>query len=64
MPVEIKDAARLNDIVKAAGGARKTVVVEVKGVAVAETLKVEFKPSRPGASRAPLLCGLELRAEE
>jgi outer membrane protein assembly factor BamB len=52
------------DIVKEAGGAWRPVVVEVKGVAVETALKIEFRPSTPGASRPPLLCGLELLAEE
>jgi hypothetical protein len=52
------------DIVKAAGGTWKAVVVELSGIEVTTDLRIEMKPSRPGLSRGPLLCGLELVAEE
>jgi hypothetical protein len=47
------------DVVRAAGGPRRTAVLEVTGVPVAEHLAVTLTPKRG----KPLLCGLELVAE-
>ena len=52
------------DIVKAAEGRWKAVVVELSGIEVKTNLRIEMTPSRPGLSREPLLCGIELLAEE
>ena len=52
------------DIVKATGGRWKAVAVELNGIEVKTDLRIELKPSRPGLSRGPLLCGIELLAEE
>jgi outer membrane protein assembly factor BamB len=52
------------DIVKAAGGTRTAVVVELSGIEVKTDLRIVMKPSRPGLSHGPLLCGIELAAEE
>jgi hypothetical protein len=50
--------------VKAAGGTRTAVVVELSGIEVKTDLRIVMKPSRPGLSHGPLLCGIELAAEE
>ena len=49
------------DIVKEAGGARRAVVREFKGVAASQELVLEFSPSTPRSP--PLLSALELHEE-
>ncbi|MBI3986588.1 MAG: hypothetical protein HY343_06695 [Lentisphaerae bacterium] len=75
--VQGKPALKAFDIVKEAGGPRRALVKEFKGVAAAATLTVEFvpiqaaaaegagkaKPKAPTREAAPLLCGLELEEE-
>jgi len=51
------------DVVEAAGGPRRTVVREFPGVKVKDLLEVRLAPSRASSIPAPLLCGLEIRAE-
>ena len=47
------------DIASAAGGAKRAVVKEFKGIEVTGVLKVELTPSARAAVKLPLLCGLE-----
>ena len=49
------------DIVKEAGGLQRGVVREFRGVRVSAALTLEFLPATP---KPPLICGLELIAEE
>ncbi len=51
------------DVAKAAGGARRAVVKEFRGIPVINELKVALTPS-PGSKAPPLLCGIELLAED
>jgi hypothetical protein len=48
------------DVVKAAGGPRRSTVREVTGVAVGKHLNVEFK----AITGVPLLCGAEIRIQD
>jgi Malectin domain len=48
------------DIAKEAGGAHKSVVKEVRGVRVADDLRLSFRPS---SKRPAVLCGVEVVAE-
>ena len=50
------------DVVRAAGGAARSVVKEFRGVAIVDDLKVSLSPS-PNTQEPPLICGLELIAE-
>jgi hypothetical protein len=52
------------DIAREAGGANRPVVREFRGVRVTSSLTVTFRPSPAAAVRAPVLCGIEVRAEE
>ena len=51
------------DVVRAAGGPRRAVVREFKGVEAAGKLAITLTPSRPDQPHAALLCGLEVIAE-
>ena len=51
------------DVVKAAGGPRRAIVREFKAVQAADTLEVTLTPA-PASRAAPILCGIELRAED
>jgi len=51
------------DIAGAAGGARRTIVREVRGVRVKDVLAVKLVPSKVSPVKQPLLCGIEVRAE-
>jgi len=52
------------DVVKAAAGPRRTHVVEFENVKVKDTLTVEFFPSQDCPIRKPILCGIEVVAED
>jgi hypothetical protein len=52
-----------SDIVKEAGGTYRGVIKEFRGVTVGENLTVHFDPM-PGTKRRPLICGIEVVAEE
>ena len=49
------------DVVRAAGGARRAVVKEFKGIRAGRRLAVSLEPA--AGSAAPLLCGVEIVAE-
>ena len=51
------------DIAKTAGGPRKSVMTEFKGVEVSDQLRIDMNRSTPGRGRPPLLCGIEVLAE-
>jgi hypothetical protein len=55
-----KPALAKFDILKEAGGIHRGVVREFRGIAVSEALEIELVPAGP---QPPLLCGLELIAE-
>jgi len=50
------------DIAREAGGPRRTVVKEFKGIALEQTLQVTLTPG-PGKELGPVLCGIEIVAE-
>ena len=52
------------EIVEAAGGARRAVIKEWSGILVTADLSIAMQPSPGGTTRPPLLCGIELVAEE
>jgi outer membrane protein assembly factor BamB len=52
------------DVLKAAGGPFRSVIKEFNGVEAAQSLTVALRPSSLAQVRAPLLCGMELVAEE
>jgi hypothetical protein len=52
------------DIVKAAGGPRRTIVREFSGIEVASALEMTLTPSKDCAIPRPLLSGVEVVAEE
>ena len=54
-------AAEIHDIVRAAGGVRRTVVKEVRGVQVRDKLEISLR-SRP-CSQPPQLNGLEIELQ-
>ena len=47
------------DIVKEAGGPRRALVREFKGIAVKDALRIELRPAKAAAVREPLLCGVQ-----
>ncbi|MBI4657764.1 MAG: PQQ-binding-like beta-propeller repeat protein [Verrucomicrobia bacterium] len=51
------------DVAKAAGGSLRGVVKEINGVIIQKELKVAFNRA-PGSQAGPVLCGLELIAEQ
>jgi hypothetical protein len=51
------------DIVREAGEPNRELVREFKGVLVKDCLTVALSPSQPAASGAPLISGVEVRAE-
>jgi outer membrane protein assembly factor BamB len=51
------------DIVREAGGTYRGLIKEFRGVAVGEGLTVQFTP-RPGSKHPPLICGVEIVAED
>ncbi|MBI3987416.1 MAG: hypothetical protein HY343_10875, partial [Lentisphaerae bacterium] len=64
--VKLQDRVALKDfdIVKEAGGPRKALVKEFKGVTAGDTLTLEFIPRGPlTPETAPILSGLELAGE-
>jgi outer membrane protein assembly factor BamB len=52
------------DIVKEANGVERTVSREFKGIAANGEMTIQLTPSAQASIRAPVLCGLELIAEE
>ena len=52
------------DIAKEAGGASRTVIREFKGVSANGHLTIRLTPTAQSSNRAPILCGLELIADE
>jgi len=61
--VQGKTVLKRFDIVKAAGAPRRAVVKEITGVVAGEKLTVELKPAS-GSTAPPLLCAIEIRAED
>ncbi len=61
--VQGKPAFGRLDVIKEAGGLRRALVKELKGVAIVSTLTIEFEPFDTVADRAPLLCGVEIVRE-
>ncbi|MBM4038895.1 MAG: hypothetical protein FJ290_10305 [Planctomycetes bacterium] len=59
--VQGKEALAGLDVAKEAGGSRRAVVREFKGIQVSDTLKVALTPAEK--SLPPLLCGVEIIAE-
>jgi hypothetical protein len=51
------------DIAKEAGGARRSLVKEFKGISVQEYLAIRLTPAEGASVREPIICGLELIAE-
>ena len=51
------------DIVKRAGGADRTAVVELRGIKVKETLTLEMTPLPSSKLAEPVISGVEIRAE-
>jgi hypothetical protein len=49
------------DIAAAAGGPRRSLVREVRGVRAAADLTIELRPAKPG--HVPVLCGVEIARE-
>ena len=52
------------DIATAAGGPRKPVSAEFRQIEVRDTLRIDTMRSSPGRGRPPLLCGIEILAEQ
>jgi outer membrane protein assembly factor BamB len=52
------------DIVKESGGVRRKVVREFKGIGAIDEITVTFRPTPGAAVAAPVLCGIEILAEE
>jgi len=52
------------DIVKEAGGRNKTVIKEFKNIAVKDALKIELKKTAGKNQKPPILCGIEMIAED
>ena len=52
------------DIAKEAGGPARTVIKEFKGISAQGQLTVRLAPTAQAEVRAPVLCGLELIAED
>jgi hypothetical protein len=52
------------DIVKEAGGPMRSVIKEFNGITAQGQLTVRLTPTAQAEIRAPILCGLELIAEE
>ncbi len=51
------------DVVAAAGGPKRVVVREFRGVRAGSDLKVTFAPSRSAGHAAPVICGIEVVGE-
>jgi hypothetical protein len=51
------------DVAKAAGGPRRSVVREFRGIPVQDVLRIELKPS-PGCQAPTALCGVEAVAQD
>jgi len=52
------------DVVKEAGGRLRTVRKEFPGISVRGDLTVELRPTGSAKIQAPVLCGIEVRAED
>jgi hypothetical protein len=52
------------DIARSAGGPRRATVQEFRGVKVDDELRISLAPSTPTSTHGPILCGLELLAED
>ncbi|MHC4718151.1 MAG: malectin domain-containing carbohydrate-binding protein, partial [Planctomycetota bacterium] len=52
------------DIVQAAGGPRRLIVKEFRGVRVTDELTLSLTPSPQAPASRPVLCGVEIVAEE
>jgi len=52
------------DVARIAGGPRRAIVREFRGVEIEEDLHIALKPSAPAVSHGPILCGVELLAED
>jgi hypothetical protein len=52
------------DIVKESGRTRRTLIKEFKGISAQGQMTIRLDPSVQAAVRAPVLCGVELIAEE
>lgn len=52
------------DIARAASGPRRPIVREFRGIEIEEDLRISLKPSAPAVSHGPILCGIELLAED
>ena len=51
------------DIAKAAGGPKRAVVREFKGVPVKSSFRLAFAPAKGGNVLGPVICGIEAAAE-
>jgi len=60
--IQGREVLRGFDVARAAGGAARSIVKEVKGVAILDDLRISFTPS-PNTQEPPLICGIELIAE-
>jgi len=59
-----KPVLRGFDVSREAGGSRRMIVKEFRGVMVGKDLAVTLAPSRPGAANEPVLSGIEIVAVE
>jgi len=62
--VQGRVACKALDIVKEAGGPNRPLVREVTGVAIDEDLVITFTPADAAGTSVPVLCGIEVVAEE
>jgi outer membrane protein assembly factor BamB len=52
------------DVAKEAAGPWRSIVKEVKGVSIADVLKIGLAPAAEGGSKPPILSGVEIIAED
>ncbi|MBN1458519.1 MAG: PQQ-binding-like beta-propeller repeat protein [Armatimonadetes bacterium] len=52
------------DVARSAGGPRRAIIREFHGIEIEDDLRIALKPSVPPSSHRPILCGIELLAED
>jgi len=52
------------DVARSADGPGRAIVREFRGIEIEDDLRIALKPSAPGSSHRPILCGIELLAED
>ena len=52
------------DITKEAGGAGRSLIKEFKGISAKGNIVIRFTPAAGASVRVPIICGVELIAED